>query len=109
MSDRLSDEQVATIASGANSHAFGPGTITLAREVQERRAADTHTPSFTDDEMTAIFRLLRGVHCTLPSIAVDYCCDECLRGTFHKYNAPQSVIAWVLGDPSPCPSCGGEK
>lgn len=67
----------------------------LAREVQERRAADTRTPTFTDDEMADVRMCLR-----------DY------FNTSHTFmrsaGMSENLIAWVLGEsPVPCQTCGG--
>ena len=111
-----------------SDHAFNIQPMPDPYREAERRAADTRTPSFTDDEMEAIRRILYCVHNHSEACTCGY---EVLMGEL-------AVTAWVLGDPSPappalrwvlcgdhrqimydtgeylvgsvpCPSCGGEK
>ena len=77
----------------------------------ERRAADTRTPSFTDDEMETIRKAL--LHSASnaarhaypqgnPNLRVE-------GYLVRKALLPQHLVPWVLGDPppAPCAVCGG--
>lgn len=94
--------------------------------IHQRRAADARTPSFTDDEIAtirqalhdrAIFQSCRmfpasptsqaghiwfsGKHADIEQRVLTTCLSS--------WGLPTSVIAWVLGDPSPapCAECHG--
>ena len=123
---RLPDDQVAWYAGTSRTAKWSPhmsvheNIVTLAREVQERRAADTRTPSFTDDEKRALglnihARLARaGLH---PNQLQPYWVPDTDSMCYPK-DDPETITAaftfvremfematgWrVLGDPSPAP------
>ena len=106
MSDRLTDEDVSWYAGESRTYySTTPNTFAaarmLAREVQERRAADTRT-TFTDDEMEAMRAAMKGMSFHMGLSVHNQ------RSWLKAYGLPDNLIAWVLGDPSPapCETCG---